>query len=1311
METKKRVTNLKEVDGYKLLDQLGGGGFGTVYLALQKSTGQKVAIKMLRVEEEFDEQRRRRKIERFEREAQLCAGLHHSNIVKLLDKGKTADNQPFAVYEFVPGKTLKEVLFERGALPPIEAGNIMEQVLDALVCAHAQGIVHRDLKPQNIIISHTGAKPQAKVLDYGIGAFTAEARGEGYKSLTLTRETIGTPFYSAPEQLRGEPPTIKSDLYSWGLVLLEALTGSPVMKGVTLAEIIHQQLSHIEISLPSSITGHPLGNLLRRVLRKNAKDRIGSAQELYSKFHALKLDTLVGSLQQERPSFQTADYTVTQEVWTSFDKLRQITVLCCSLHMQSNDNTNLETLETLQRDQQNFLYDTCVNYGGHQAGALGNSVMFYFGYPSVSENDARRAARAALEMMEKIKHRTALLEKSHGIQLALRVGIHTGEVLIGESINPNGITPNKAMELEKITKPNSILVSETTYRLLEIFLHFEPIAFGYLLVGERQVEALQFLRPGSARRPLLGREKEFKILQDLWELAEKQKGGILLLQGEAGLGKSRLSHEIRHLVHEKGFLSRDCRCLPEQQNNALFPFLEMLQALFHLLDSQDTEKIVERLKSILEQSTVPLDLSMPILCSWLGLPLPDNFSPLLHSPNKQKEILLDILEELILEEKQGIPFLLVVEDFHWIDPTSVELIERLIQKVPTKPVFLLITTRPHYPFSPSFKNVTRAGLERLTEEETGKMVKTILENQPIEQKSLKKICERTDGVPLFIEELTSMLLKDHYLVQEGGEYVLTNKFDKASIPVTLKDLLNEKLEKLGPAGETIRIAAVIGRQFDYDLLVQISLRDEAMVQVDLQISLAADLIYRQRKVQGESYFFHHALIRDAAYEGMLHSVREQTHAGIAMCLENYFPETKNSEPAILANHFAKARRFEKSVKYNTQAAEIALQRSLNEETIAHSEETLAWIPNLPPENQAAAELEINSIQIQAMMSKFGWADPKVKKIAERSGELIEQIEEKRHKIHVLWALGLYHHVASNRKEVRAIVGELFRIAYQSNDSGEMVAAATLSGAAHYTDGKYPEALADLKKAIDLYDPDEHKDHGMQFGLDTFSWAAATLSLIYWFRGNTEEAWQWAEKALDWAKSLNHIPSLSIVQLYRSNLYHFTGKRELAQAVVQELLKLSKKYGLPAFEGYATLVHAWTTENIEIIDNVVGVLQGMGCRLGLPYYAAYPADIEYQRGNYSEALKRLEASISFCKDGDEHLYEPELYRLKANVLYDMKMIESEKVKTVFQQAIELANSQGMLRIEALALKDFSVRYGLSQEHSVRFQELRELGVMI
>ncbi|MBC7859527.1 MAG: protein kinase, partial [Burkholderiaceae bacterium] len=469
---------------YQLIRLLGEGGAGSVFQARQISTGQIVALKLLRRGEDGGAGSGRRPAERFERETGLCAQLHHPHIVRLLDKGQAADGQLFAAFEFVPGETLRDRLHRKGALSALATGELMGQVLDALACAHAQGIVHRDLKPHNIMVTTTGTRAHVKVLDFGIAAFIPERQRADYRNLTITQETMCSPSYSAPEQLRGEPPTLKSDLYAWGLLFIECLTGRPAVSGQTLAEIFHKQLSALEVPIPPALLGHPLAALLRRVLKKNPAERAGLAASLYRDFQKINLANIVGDLDPRRDAAPAADTAhpslpsatrAYQPAWFGLSYARQqISVLCCSLFVTTplENEIELEALEALERDQLSLCIDTATRYGGHLAGSLGNSLMFYYGYPQVTDNDARRSARTALELIGQVRRRGAALEQQ-GFRLDIRIGIHSGIVLTRQGEAPTGLTPNTAMQLERLAAPGAVLVSAAARRLLEQYVQFE----------------------------------------------------------------------------------------------------------------------------------------------------------------------------------------------------------------------------------------------------------------------------------------------------------------------------------------------------------------------------------------------------------------------------------------------------------------------------------------------------------------------------------------------------------------------------------------------------------------------------------------------------------------------------------------------------------------------------------------------------------------------------------------------------------------------------------------------------------------------
>ncbi|WP_157135603.1 protein kinase domain-containing protein, partial [Burkholderia oklahomensis] len=393
---------------YRLGAVLGEGGAGRVLEAIRLDTSQRVAVKLLREDAPRGARERTRLRARFRREMTLCARLSHPNVVALLDNGETPDGLLFAVFEHVEGRTLRALLAADGALPAEATGVLMAQVLDGLAHAHASGVVHRDLKPQNVMVTTIDGEPRAKILDFGIGALLPDAHAADELTLTATTEVLGSPQYCAPEQLRGEPPTAKSDFYAWGLMVIECLTGHPVMQGASVADVLYQHLSPVDVALPPAIAAHPLGDVLRDALNKDPRQRAESAQALANRFRAIHFPGLVGGLRygrraQAEPGVAYGERGRQTAVDAPVGR-RQVTALCCRVAVvaggaQPDDAAAAEeALDAFHAHWLTRCSDIAVRYGGHVAGALGDTLLFYFGYPEGIDRPAQRACRAALEM-------------------------------------------------------------------------------------------------------------------------------------------------------------------------------------------------------------------------------------------------------------------------------------------------------------------------------------------------------------------------------------------------------------------------------------------------------------------------------------------------------------------------------------------------------------------------------------------------------------------------------------------------------------------------------------------------------------------------------------------------------------------------------------------------------------------------------------------------------------------------------------------------------------------------------------------------
>ncbi len=528
---------------YDIFEALGEGGFGKVYRAQQIATGQTVAMKVLRLEEADTPDGRERRIARFQREMQICSQIYHPNIVRLMDSGHTPEGIVFSVFEFVPGKNLAQVLAEEGCLEPVEARHFFMQVLDALACAHASGIVHRDLKPANLMVTPTGARRNVLVLDFGIGALSEEVGVHDGGRITMTNEFVGTPSYTAPEQLLGRPPTWRSDLYSWGLCFLECLTGKRVVEGATMPEIVFKQLSPDPIAIPDNLINHPLGSILRRATVKDAAARDVTAESLLRELEAYDVS---GLKEWTRPVRLPGGPATTVNVRTGVQhatrarlvegERRQVTAVCCVVGASEGGSRtgDAEEIDQILGEQQEAMTEIAAIHDGRVAGVLGDSVIYYFGHPVAREDDAQRAARAALAMAVENAHRPARAG-DRSARAEVRIGIHTGLVVARELHDETfvhgyvGMTPSLTRRLATLATPGGIVASSATQRLLRKDFVFDDLeqrnvagfrtaARLYVLQGRRSA-------PGARGVPIIGREREVEALVEHWERARWRRAG------------------------------------------------------------------------------------------------------------------------------------------------------------------------------------------------------------------------------------------------------------------------------------------------------------------------------------------------------------------------------------------------------------------------------------------------------------------------------------------------------------------------------------------------------------------------------------------------------------------------------------------------------------------------------------------------------------------------------------------------------------------------------------------------------------------
>jgi len=1008
---------------YRLESPLGKGGFGAVFKATQLATGQTVAVKVMQVRSGRRAPTIDRQVARFHREMRLGASLNHPHIVRLIDSGTTENGLMYTVFEYVPGETLHSLVRGQGPLAPVVARDIMMQVLDALTAAHAAGIVHRDLKPQNIMVTGTIARDHAKVLDFGISGLLADAATEDLSRITLTREALGTPVYAAPEQLRGDPPTTRSDIYSWGLVFIELLIGQPVMKGRSVADVFHRQLSSEPVPIPVAVVNHPLGRLLASTVEKHVRRRVRSAAGLLAMLEAVDLSTLpdegrvplgsrasveVSTTDFGGPTTDTVDlYLDDDEVQPPTDVTladfsgptgptsspglgavrRPVTALSVSVGVSSEGPVDVEVMDELLHDQLGWCKETVTDLGGHVVGVLGDRMLAVWGYPEANEHDARRAARAALDIAGQLQRRGRVLRSRQDVDLHYRAGLHSGILVRRGSERLGGVVTQVAARLESSAVDGSILASRPLWRQLSTRLEFHsgPAIGGisggsWRLVGEGLDEALAATPAGGRRAVLVGRGREYGVLREAWRLVGEKRGQAIIVHSEAGVGKSRLVRELRGVVAQDGGEWLEVACAPEDGAASLGPIVALLRRVAGATGKPGARALDAWLRARgledAEQRTLVVQL--------VGLPLVEGLSPVALPPGRQRELRMQALGTVLAAGGQS-GQVLVVEDLHWADPSTQELFGALASGAAEAGGLVLATTRPTPVALPESAHMLV--LERLDGDAAAELARNAVDHGELSPELVARIVERSDGVPLFIEELARATVEGGRATLVDGEWQARG--DDDAVPMSLFSMLQERLDRLGAARQTVQLAAALGRELDHRVLSAVALLDESTLQAHLDELILAGLLVRRRVLDAPGYLFRHALIRDTALDTLGAQERREVHAHIAETIERDLPDLVESRPELLALHYGAAGVHDKALDYGHKAAFGCLLRSENFEALALCERALSLADELPEAARGPARLGFLSVLIPACMATRGWADPTLKAAVDEALELTE----------------------------------------------------------------------------------------------------------------------------------------------------------------------------------------------------------------------------------------------------------------------------------------------------------------------------------
>jgi TOMM system kinase/cyclase fusion protein len=1319
---------------YEILSKLGEGGFGIVYKARQLTTGRYVALKLMRHGEHDAPAMDDKRTARFEREMQLCAQLYHPHIVQLIDSGRTAAGALYTVFAFAPGENLADVLAREGTLDLPEAKRLMLQVLDALACAHAQGVIHRDLKPRNIMVLPTGVRRNALVLDFGIGALATSVPGQTLLPLTGTNEILGTPGYAAPEQLRGHTPSPRSDLFAWGLILIECLTGERVYTGKTTADILYAQLSPDPVPVPRMLERQPLGDLLRRVTHKDVNLRKTSLEAIFTELEATGLsaplhgDRLANGVQFAVPRGEEQELSIDGTTLAGSqslparpgrtaaamgtDERRQITALSCSIGVRAG-SLDLEATDELVRMQLDSCIEIARRYGGHFVSALGDQALVYFGYPHARENDASRAARAALAIATMIRAETQRLAVERGLHLELRLGLHTGLMVAraqrrspGDRGWPDpgvsvGSTSRIAAWLARNAQPGTIAVTADAQRLLRASfdLDAEKARLGdgatpsrLYLLRQDQDNRPPTPTPGNAAALMVGRTHEMDLLLERWGRARQGEGQCILLTGEPGIGKSRLGRELRQRIGDEALFCLDTWCSPDAQHSALHPIIELLQRLFGLDRETSPAGKIARLESQLAGHGFALERAMPLFLPLLSLPIAAPYAPLDVSPQRHKELTRDTILILFFAMAETKPVLFLVEDLHWADATTIELLAQLIHEAPSAPMCVLLTARPESVPSFSTAGMLQLHLSRLERAQVEAMAQDLLGKKALPNAVLEQVVSRTDGVPLFVEELVQMMVESGLLIEHDDHYELARELSDTEIPSTLRDLLMARLDRLGRAKETAQLAAALGREFTLELLLAVSPHDPSVVQADLDELLGAGLLYQKRRLKTPGYLFKHALIRDAAYESLPRVTRTSVHALIAAKLEERFPELLESRPDLLAHHHAAADQKRQAIGYARRAAMGALQRSAISEAIAHGRQALSWLDVIEDvRERTEIELAVHGVLTPALMTAEGYAAPSVGSAHARARALCETLGASTQLFPVLWGLGAYYAVRADLRSAVEMGESALAVAEAQGEPALIVPARLLVGGTQLWLGNLDDARTHLVHGSQLYDAEKHVDLASIYSYDPGIAIHSYLSLTQWFLGYPEQAVGSAHTAARLATARDHCHT-SIHTLVRSTQLHLL-RRDGATALGQadHIISLSGEKGFLLWKAMGTFLRGWALSELGQLEPGIADMRegiqgwaGTGADVHRPWFSTVLADAYCRAARAEEGLAVVDEALGYCRSTQDCLYEAEAHRVKAELLLARAGADAEsQADECLARALDTARTQHARMLELRA----------------------------
>jgi class 3 adenylate cyclase/predicted ATPase len=1015
---------------------------------------------------------------------------------------------------------------------------------------------------------------------------------------------------------------------------------------------------------------------------------------------------------------------------------RQLTVLFCDLV----DSTVLagrldpEDWRAVVRSYQETCAKVIARYEGYIAQYLGDGLLVYFGYPLAHEDDAQRAVRSGLGILEAMVQLNTRLEQERGVQLAVRLGIHTGLVVVGDVGGGTrqeqlalGETPNIAARLQGLAAPNTVVISVITSQLLGGFFACQSLGAQLLKGFAQPVEVYQVLYESTARSrleaagstsltPLVGREQEMALLRERWAQVKDGLGQVVLLCGEAGIGKSRLVQVLTEQVatEPQAWLT-PCQCSPYYQNSALYPMIDLLERVALRFDREESpDQKLRKLEGFVVQYGLPLAVAVPLFAALLSLPLGVDYAPLALSPEQQKQQTLHALLTILLRIAAQQPVLFVMEDLHWVDPSTLEFLTLLVDQGPTARILAFFTYRPD--FTPPWTgraHLTQVTLNRLPRRQAAELIGRVAHGKALPPEVVEQVLAKTDGVPLFVEELSKMVLESGLLQELQNHYTLTGPLPPLAIPATLHDSLMARLDRLAAVKGLAQLGATLGREFSYELLQAVSPWDEDTLQRGLQQLVAAEFLYQQGLPPQATYRFKHALIQEAAYQSLLRSTRQQYHQRIAQVLEVRFPETAETQPELLAYHYTEADLNEQAIGYWQRAGRRAIERSAHMEAISHLTHGLEVLTTVPETlERLRHELDLQVPLAAAWARTRGTSAPEVGEAYARARELCQRLGAPPQLPAVLVGQFMWYLQRGELQTARELGEQLLSLAQRQGDSDLFLSAHVALGLTTlFCRGEVAAAHAYFVQGGALYIPAYHRALVVYHGYDLGVFARCYAALSLWLLGAPEQALAQVHEARTLIQELSHPHSLAVALQQVTRLFQWRRDVPATLTWTEAMMALSAEHGFGQYVSHARLLHGWALvaqgqgdEGLDQMRQNLTAYEATGAATWRPYYFALLAEGYGQVGAADEGLRVLAEALAAVQQTGERVWEAELHWLQGELVLQARPQPPEpegnmlhtrgrtpqtaEAEACFHQALAVARHQRAKSLELRAATSLS-----------------------